>query len=435
MRGWGANVGASTRLQKAALLEEIQALDRAADLVGLSADEWAHRYALETSLVEIFKGEELFWRQRSRQNWLLQGDANTAYFHAVANGRRRKCFVPCLWDNENLIEEAGALSSHIYAFYKGLFSAEPHTGVALADDFWPLGARVTDDENVELILPFLPDEVERAVKAMKANSAPGPDGLPVAFFQTFWRDLQPVIMPMFQEFFTGTLLMGRLNLCVITLIPKVIGASDIRQFRPITVLNVIQRLFAKVCASRLAPVMERLTHQYQFAFLKGRFIHDGILTLHEVIHEIKSRKSKGIFLKLDFQKAYDRLDWRFLRQVLIRRGFDERLISWLMQFVMTGSTAININGEIGPFFVPSCGVRQGDPISPLMFNAAVESLAEILDRAKTAGHISGVLGHLIPGGGLSHLQYADDTMIMVQGSDQDIINLKFLLLCFEYMSG
>lgn len=78
-------------------------------------------------------------------------------------------------------------------------------------------------------------------------------------------------MPMFQEFFTGTLLMGRLNLGVITLIPKVIGASDIRQFRPITVLNVIQRLFAKVCASHLAPVMERLTHQYQFAFLKGRF--------------------------------------------------------------------------------------------------------------------------------------------------------------------
>lgn len=126
--------------------------------------------------------------------------------------------------------------------------------------------------------------------------------------------------------------------------------------------------------------------------------HDGILALHEVIHEIKSRKSKGILLKLDFQKAYDRLDWRFLRQVLIRRGFDERLISWLMQFVMTGSTAININGEIGPYFRPSCGVRQGDPLSPLLFNAAVDALAEMLEKAKGAGHISGVVGHLIPGG-------------------------------------
>lgn len=80
-------------------------------------------------------------------------------------------------------------------------------------------------------------------------------------------------------------------------------------------------------------------------------------------------------------------------------------------------------------------MRQGDPISLILFNAAVDVLAEILDRAKIAGHISGVVGHLIPGGGITHLQYADDTMIMVEGTKLDIINLKFLLLCFEAMSG
>jgi hypothetical protein len=80
-------------------------------------------------------------------------------------------------------------------------------------------------------------------------------------------------------------------------------------------------------------------------------------------------------------------------------------------------------------------VRQGDPISPLLFNAAVDVLAEILEKAKISGHISGVVGHLIPGGGVTQLQYADDTMIMVEGSELDIVNLKFLLLCFETMSG
>ena len=75
-----------------------------------------------------------------------------------------------------------------------------------------------------------------------------------------------------------------------------------------------------------------------------------------------------------------------------------------MQFVMTGSTAININGEIGPYFLPACGVRQGDPLSPLLFNAAVDTLVEMLDKAKAAGHISGVVGHLIPGGGITQLQ-------------------------------
>jgi hypothetical protein len=111
------------------------------------------------------------------------------------------------------------------------------------------------------------------------------------------------------------------------------------------------------------------------------------------------------------------------------------MIGWIMRTVMTGSTAININGEVGPYFRPACGVRQGDPLSPILFNAAVDSLAEILERARISGHITGVVGHLIPGGGVTHLQYADDTMIMFEGSDLDIQNTKFLLLCFEAMSG
>ena len=98
-------------------------------------------------------------------------------------------------------------------------------------------------------------------------------------------------------------------------------------------INVILRIFFKVCASRIAPILGRLTHPHQYAFLKGRYIHDGILALHEIVHEVKLRRQRGEFLKLDFQKAYDHLDWSFLRQVLIRRGFDDRMICWIMVFM------------------------------------------------------------------------------------------------------
>jgi hypothetical protein len=86
MHGWGANLVAALRLYKGNILSEIQTLDLVSDSVGLTAEEWTHRYALETSLMEIYKGEESFWRQRIRHNWILKGDADTAYFHAVANG-------------------------------------------------------------------------------------------------------------------------------------------------------------------------------------------------------------------------------------------------------------------------------------------------------------------------------------------------------------
>ncbi|KAE8797184.1 retrotransposon unclassified [Hordeum vulgare] len=219
-------------------------------------------------------------------------------------------------DGDALLESPEDISSHIYSFYKELFSTEPRGGSSLCEDFWTLAAQVFEVENAELTVPFSPEEVGRAIASMKACSTAGSDGLPVVFFQKFWEILRPVIMPMFQEFYIGTLDMGRIGYGVIALIPKVVGASDIRQFRPITVINVVARIFAKVCATRLSPMAEQIAHPLQSAFLKGMRIHDGILALHEIVHKVASKGLKGVFLKLDFQKAYDRLDWSFLRLVM-----------------------------------------------------------------------------------------------------------------------
>ncbi|KAE8790480.1 putative NOT transcription complex subunit VIP2 [Hordeum vulgare] len=130
-------------------------------------------------------------------------------------------------------------------FYKELFLGEPPGGVSLCDDFCLLTAQVSEVENAELTLPFSPEEVDRAIASMKSCSAPGPDGLPVVYFQKFWEILCPIIMPMFHEFYIGTLDMARINIGVIALIPKAFGASDIRQFRLMTVINVLARIFAK----------------------------------------------------------------------------------------------------------------------------------------------------------------------------------------------
>jgi mannosylglycoprotein endo-beta-mannosidase len=106
----------------------------------------------------------------------------------------------------------------------------------------------------------------------------------------------------------------------------------------------------------------------------------------------------------------------------------------MLGLVSGAQTAININRKVGNFFHNGRGVRQGDPLSPLLFDYAVDALAAILDKAKEAGHIQGVVPHLIQGG-ISHLQYANDTIIMIQPEDIQIANLKFILLCFENMSG
>jgi hypothetical protein len=105
-----------------------------------------------------------------------------------------------------------------------------------------------------------------------------------------------------------------------------------------------------------------------------------------------------------------------------------------MQLVFGGQTAININGEIGPYFRNARGVRQGDPLSPNLFDFMVDVLAAIIARANVAGHIQGVAPHLIHGG-VAHLQYADDTMILTKPSTIGVANLKLILRCVENMSG
>jgi hypothetical protein len=214
----------------------------------------------------------------------------------------------------------------------------------------------------------------------------------------------------------------------------VVGADQISQFRPIALINASFKFLSKVFASRLAPVAHTAIHQAQSAFIKGRCILDGIATLHEILHESNSSKEQFVIFKIDFEKAYDTVSWDILEEVLFKKGFDPLWVSWIMQLVKAGHTAVNINGEPGPFFANARGVRQGDPLSPLLFNFVANALAEMLDGAARAGHIHGVSPQLVVGG-VTHLQYADDTLILVRNDLIDLMNLKFLLLCFESMSG
>jgi hypothetical protein len=239
--------------------------------------------------------------------------------------------------------------------------------------------------------------------------------------------LRKEILAILNGFALGTVDIARLNFGILSFIPKVPGADNIKQFWPIALINVIFKLVSKAYAFRLSPVAHRIISQAQTAFIKGRFIQDGPLALHEIIHEIKSKKMSAILLKLDIEKAYDQVNWQFLQEVLLRKGFEPAYVHRIMQLVRGGQTAISINGEVGPYFRNKIGVCQGDPISPLLFDFVADALDAILSKARVAGHIDGVVPHLIPGG-VSHLQYADDTMILLQNTDSGIRNLKFILL-------
>ena len=159
---------------------------------------------------------------------------------------------------------------------------------------------------------------------MEKNKAAGPDGIPIEFFQTCWEIVKKDIIEMFDDFHKGKLDVSRINYGIITLLPKTMDADRMQQYRPICLLNCLYKWITKVLTIRMTPYAEKLICQEQTAFMKGRNIMTGVMALHEVMHETKRKRKSGLILKLDFEKAYDKVDCVFLLNSVRQRGFDEK---------------------------------------------------------------------------------------------------------------
>jgi hypothetical protein len=168
--------------------------------------------------------------------------------------------------------------------------------------------------------------------------------------------------------------------------------------------------------------------------MPGRNILEGVVILHETIHELHSKKLDGVIFKIDFEKAYDKVNWSFLQQTLRMKGFAPAWCRYIRDFVENGSVGIKVNDDIGHYFQTKKGLRQGDPLSPMLFNIVVDMLAILLQRAKEDGQVDGLVPHLVEGG-LSILQYADDTILFMEHDLLKAVNMKLILCIFEQLSG
>jgi len=210
-----------------------------------------------------------------------------------------------------------------------LFGPAPGNAFPLDPNLWENDEKVTEEENEELIKPFSEAEVKEALFQMEKNKAAGPDSIPIKFYQSCWDIVKNDIMNIFHEFHSGVLDVSRINYGIITLLPKILEAEKIQQFRPICLLNCLYKLITKVLTLRLEKVADKKILNTQSAFLKGRNIMNGVLALHEILHETKRNNEVGIVLKLDFEKAYDKVSWAFLLDVLKPSGFSNTWCSWI----------------------------------------------------------------------------------------------------------
>uniref|UniRef100_J3NFF4 CCHC-type domain-containing protein n=1 Tax=Oryza brachyantha TaxID=4533 RepID=J3NFF4_ORYBR len=271
LRGWSAN---NTRVQKQAkraYIDQLEKLDELDEGEGLSHDQWKERYEIEESLERLYEAEESAWMKISGEQWILEGDRNTDFFHAVANGRKRKCGIHFLEDGDRTITDQVDLNQHIISYYKMLFREEESASIHLRDEIWENRFCLKEEDKEVLIEPFNIFELDKVIKEAKLNTAPGPDSFPIQFYRVFWDFLKPDFLEML-ILLHNELDLKRLNYGVITLIPKVGDAINIKQYRPICVLNESFKIITKVLANRLAQVADKVISPTQNAFIPGRAI-------------------------------------------------------------------------------------------------------------------------------------------------------------------
>jgi hypothetical protein len=248
--------------------------------------------------------------QRSRANWLMQGDRNTLFFHQFATARRKKNLIKKLKDaNGNWVEGTSMLKPLVFYYFSNLFTSEiQEIDPAVLEK---VQQKVTQNMNDDLMATFSAEDVKKAAFSIGDFKAPGPDGLHAIFYKKFWGLCgEQITNEILQALNTGIIPEGW-NDTTIVMIPKVDSPELVTQYRPISLCNVIYKIISKMLALRLKKILPEVISPMQSAFVPGWLITDNVPVAYEYIHSIKNKRTSKMGMcavKLDMHKAYDRVE-------------------------------------------------------------------------------------------------------------------------------
>ncbi|KAL9675743.1 hypothetical protein QQ045_003949 [Rhodiola kirilowii] len=312
---WGTSTFGSVKKKIKDLKENIQCIR-----AGPRTEEMASLEAkLSEELDEWLEREELWWRQRSRAEWLKNGDRNTSYFHAKDSQRRRRNYISRFKNSSGEFCDSGSRIAHIItSYFSDIFLSRVVNQDASWDhQFEGIPKLVTKEMNDMLMAPFTEGEVKRALFQMHPTKAPGLDGFSVIFYQSNWSIVGQDVVNEALNCLNNGILNTKINETLIVLVPKVKKVERVEELRPISLCNVIMKIITKALANRLKDILPTIISHSHSAFVRGRLITDNILIAHEISHCIKNKtthKTGFMSLKLDMSKAYDRIEWIFLEK-------------------------------------------------------------------------------------------------------------------------
>ena len=320
---------------------------------------------------------------------------------------KEKCFYESLYKSKNIDAEKLKNSS--------FFNPENIT---------PLN----EDERLSCEGQITSEECYNALKDFKVGKTPGTDGFPAEFYRFFWPEINKEMTESFNFAFQSRKLSITQRRGIISLIRKKFKDKTILEnLRPISLLNVDYKIVTKAIAKRLEKVLTSIINPDQTGYVKGRYIGENVRLIQDIIEHTNLTGKKGIALFLDFKKAFDSIEWPYLKAAINILNFGPDILNWISIFYNDVSSCVLNNGHASTFFPLQRGVRQGCPLSGVLFVLGIE----LFGRALKNKSIKGIL---VNNHEIKVTQYADDTTVFVRDRDS-VIQLFDLLQNFSLLSG
>ena len=371
---------------------------------------------------------------RSRIQWFEEGERPTKYFLNLEkrNGNNKNISRLMLNDG-SFVTDSFEILRYQKDYYSKLYASTYHENNEnelhhfLEDLDIP---KLTEVQKNNMEGPITEAELLLSLKNTANGKAPGIDGLPADFYKVFWNDIKKYLLDSYNTSYS----IGRMSLTqkqgIICLIPK--KDKDIKllkNWRPLTLLNADYKILAKTIGNRIKTNMKDIIHSDQTGFLKGRYIGENIIRLLDIMEYTEAEDIPALLIALDFEKAYDSVEWLYLHKVLEVFNFGNTIINWIKVCYQDILSYVTNNGWISEPFSPGRGVRQGCPLSPYLFTLCIELLAISIrgnDKIK---------GIQINGNTHKISQFADDANLTILYCIESLNEVLKTLDTFQIISG
>ena len=367
---------------------------------------------------------------RSRVKEIDQSERNTRYFF---NLEKRNANIKSInrleLPNGEITEDQTVILKEMENFYTNLYKSSVVDNPATFMDDIQNKNEITLEQKVHLEKDITEEEIKKVIKKLPRNKTPGEDGLPSEFYQIFWIDIKKYLVQSFKYSFDNEELSITQRRGILSLIPKKTNPLKLKNWRPISLLNQDYKILAKLLAERIKICLPHLIDEDQSGFIKGRYIGQNITNIIDLIHYTEENDIPALIMSIDYEKAFDKLEWSFIKTALEYFKFPPAIIKWVNILYTNISSCVTNNGWNSRYFPLYRGVRQGCPLSPYLFILAVEILAiSIRENKRIKGVVIGEKEFKIK-------LYADDTQLVTLFDSESVTELGSTFEKFSKISG